>query len=93
MEAGGINWLHIGLGPNIDFFEYQEIEDLVKKFKEQVISGNFEAGELQFRMSNLFEENQRKADGSIAARATRRMTKKIDGTVLNRNNVMCILTG
>ena len=66
---------------------------MVKKFKEQVFTGNFEEnpGQIQFRLSNLFDDNVRKNEGTMS-RPTRRMTKKTDGTVLNRNYAMCIVS-
>lgn len=67
---------------------------MVKKFKDNVFTGNFDEnpGQIQFRLSNLFDDNQKKGDNANS-RPTRRMTKKTDGTVLNRNYAMCIVSG
>jgi hypothetical protein len=93
--------MRIGLGPNIDFFSFQEIEALAKRFKESLSEqqqnnvdfdlGRGEPGSIT--MSNYFENNMnRSASGSLAKKLTRRPTKKIEESVLNRHkNVVTIV--
>jgi flagellar biosynthesis/type III secretory pathway protein FliH len=90
----------VGLGPNVDFFSVQELELLAKKFKEQqehpFDEEGKEEGKRDGTMANFFDDNMRQAENdrseTLAKIKARRMTKKIDGTILNRHkNVVTIV--
>eukprot|EP00347_Sterkiella_histriomuscorum_P002889 403366404 len=93
-----------GLGPNVDFFSLAEIQEHAKKFLESQQPGSeaYEQRQKQeeenrssSQMAGFFENNlNRMASGSISKKmSVRRPTKKIEGTVLNRNkNVVCLIS-
>lgn len=81
----------------------QELEALALKFKEQQVNPpSFDDDETREErkrdstMAGYFDENMKQVestDQSINKKmSVRRMTKKIDGTILNRHkNVVCIV--
>ena len=79
----------------------QELEALAKKFKEQRENPSGEFGEEEKKreegtMAGFFDDNMRQAENdrsnTLAKIKARRMTKKIDGTILNRHkNVVTIV--
>lgn len=90
------------MGPNVDFFSVQELEQLAKKFKEQQenpVAFEEEGKEENKRdttMAGFFDDNMRQAENdrsdTLKKIKARRMTKKIDGTILNRHkNVVTIV--
>jgi hypothetical protein len=91
----------VGLGPNVDFFTPQELEELAKKFKEEAVNGEngFEGPSEERKegtMASFFDSNLRSLDGGTIAKkmTARRMTKKVEGTTLSRQkNVSCIVSG
>ena len=54
----------VGLGPNVDFFSTQELEELAKKFKEEALNGDdgFEGPSEEKKegtMASFFDSNLR----------------------------------
>lgn len=92
-------YMWVGLGPNVDFFSSQELEELAKKFKDEILnSHDFGPGEerKEGTMANFFDNNMKHLDGGTMAKkmTARRMTKKVEGTTLSRQkNVSCIVSG
>lgn len=82
----------------MDFFTVQELEELAKKFIEQQENpvAFEEENKRDGTMVNFFDDNMRQAENdrseTLSKIKARRMTKKIDGTVLNRHkNVVTIV--
>ena len=94
-----------GLGPNVDFFEYEELKELCTKFRTEKghLSMSQDDGN-QSRISrrssisarssasiaDLFEKNLGSATSGEAKPTKRRNTRTLEGTMLSRQNAIVV---